>query len=292
LSPDSVAALVRAFALAALFQAVGGAIYLACFGEELGRAVRPVRRLARGAAIAGILLIAAHGCLETARLSGEFAGAWDRELQELYWTSRGGRVHALQMAAMAMIAACVAGGTRLSRSGRVIGSIAATAAFAATGHTSIHPLRAILAPMLIIHVSVGACWFGSLGSLLIMMRLETTSCSTAILQRFSQIAGYTVPLLGVVGAVTAIVLVSRPADFARPYGLLLIAKVLLFIALLVLASFNRWRYLPAMEAGSSTSAGSSTAVSALRRSIGWEIALIMTVLAATSIMTTYFSPES
>jgi putative copper resistance protein D len=286
LTPDSVAALVRALALAALFQAVGGAAYAGYFGERLALAETSVRRLARGAAIAGVLFIAAHGCLETARLSGEFSGAWDHDLQLLYWTSRGGWVHAVQLGAMVMIAACVGSGTRWARFGCLLGCIAASAAFAASGHTSIHPLREILAPLLIIHVFVGACWFGSLGSLLIVMRLETTTRNTSLLQAFSQIAGYAVPMLGVAGVVTAIVLVPRAADFAKPYGLCLISKLVVFVVLLGLAAFNRWRYVPAM------SAGSSTAARGLRRSIAWEIALIMAVFAVTSVMTTFFSPES
>jgi putative copper resistance protein D len=268
LTLDVIAALVRALALAALFQAVGAALFAGYFRDRVGRAARPLRRLAGGAAVAAILLIAAHGCLETARL----------------WTSPTGVAHVVQMGGMAMIAACVTAGTRLARLGAAIGSIAATVAFAASGHTSIHPLRAILAPMLIIHVSVGACWFGSLGALLILMRLETTARTMSILKRFSQVAGYAVPILGLVGLVTALILVPRPADFAKPYGLLLISKMVLFVALLILASYNRWRYVPAMNGGT------STAAAALRRSIGWEIAIIMVVFGATATMTTYFSP--
>ncbi len=286
MTPDGVAAFVRACAFAALFQAVGGASYLGYFGDQLGRAARPVLRLVRGAAIAAIFLIAAHGCLETARLNGDFSGAWDHDLQQLFWTSRGGLAHAVQLGAMVVIAVCVGSGTRAARLGCVLGSVAAMAAFAASGHTSMHPLRAILAPMLVIHVAVGAFWFGSLGSLLILLRVEPAIRSTSILQKFSQFAGYAVPTLAVVGVVTAIVLVPRLADFARPYGLCLLVKMGLFVALLILAAFNRFRYLPAMNAGS------STAATALRRSIVWEIVLIMTVFAATSVMTTYFSPET
>jgi putative copper resistance protein D len=284
LTLDVIAALVRALALAALFQAVGAALFAGYFRDRVGRAARPLRRLAGGAAVAAILLIAAHGCLETARLSGEFAGACDYGLGKIFWTSPTGVAHVVQMGGMAMIAACVTAGTRLARLGAAIGSIAATVAFAASGHTSIHPLRAILAPMLIIHVSVGACWFGSLGALLILMRLETTARTMSILKRFSQVAGYAVPILGLVGLVTALILVPRPADFAKPYGLLLISKMVLFVALLILASYNRWRYVPAMNGGT------STAAAALRRSIGWEIAIIMVVFGATATMTTYFSP--
>ena len=94
------------------------------------------------------------------------------------------------------------------------------------------------------------------------------------------------PLLGVAGVAIAVALIPRFSDLARPYGLLLIAKLTLFISLLVLASYNRWKHVPAMIAGS------PTAAAALRRSIGWEIALIGVVFAATSLMTTYFSPEA
>lgn len=285
MTADSVAALVRALALTALFQAAGGAAFIGYFGERLGIAAIPVRNLVLGAAIAAMLLIAAHGCAETARLGGEFAGAWDHDLQQVFWTSRGGLVHAVQIGALALIAVCVRGRTRAERVLGVTGAIAATAAFAGSGHTSIHPLRAALAPLLIIHVTVGACWFGSLGPLLLLTRRETTSRTTSVLNRFSRFAGYSVPFLGVAGVAIAAVLIPRLNTLVQPYGLMLTTKLILFLLLLMLASYNRWTHVPAMIAGS------PTAANALRRAIGCELALICAVFAATAIMTTYFSPN-
>ena len=232
------------------------------------------------------MLTAAHGVIETSRLSGEFSGAWDHDLERLFWTSRGGLIHGVQMGAMVMIVVCALGRTRLQRFLGTIGAIAAAAAFIGSGHTSIHPLRALLAPMLLIHVMVGACWFGSLAPLLIMIRGETTLRTRDVLMRFSTLAGYAVPMLGIAGLTMAVVLVAGLADLTRPYGLLLISKLVLFLGLLILASYNRWRFVPAMAAGS------PQAAAALRRSIGWEIAIIAVVLAATSVMTTYFSPRA
>lgn len=285
MTPDAVAALVRAFALAALFQAAGGALFAGYFGEQMGPAAPVVRNLVCSAAIAGILLIGAHGCIETARLGGDFAAAWDRDLRQVFWTSRGGLVHAVQMAALALIVVCVRSRAPLQRVLGMTGAFAATAAFAGSGHTSIHPLRAVLAPLLIVHVTVGACWFGSLGPLMLMTRRESTPRAAGIFNRFSRIAGYSVPALGVAGVAIAGVLIPGVGDLVRPYGLMVSTKALLFVSLLVLASYNRWRHVPAMMSGS------PTAAAALRRSIGWEIALIAAVFAVTAILTTYFSPQ-
>jgi putative copper resistance protein D len=285
LTIDDLAALIRALALAALFQAAGGALFMGYFGERLGLAAQPIGRLVRAAAIAGFLLIAAHGCIETARLGGTYADAWEPDLLTLFLTTRGGMVHAVQMGAMAIVAVCAAGRSRVQRLLTALGSFSAAAAFAGSGHTSIHALRTVLAPMLIFHVTVGACWFGSLAPLLLVMRDETAQ-SAVVFNGFSRIAGLAVPLLGIAGLTTAVILVSLIPDWVRPYGLLLIAKTILFLALLILASYNRWKYVPAMIAGS------RTAAIALRRSIGWEMALIIAVLAATSVLTTFFSPQS
>ncbi len=284
MTPDGVAALLRALALASLFQAAGGALFIGYCGERLGLAARPARSLVVGAAIAAILFLAAHACVETARLSGDFAGAWDLNLQTVFWTSRGGIVHAVQIGALASIAVCVQGRSRVRRALSLAGAIMAIVALAGSGHTSIHPLRAALAPLLVIHVTLGACWFGSLGPLLLLLRRETPPRTTRELLRFSAIAGFAVPLLGVVGVAMAVVLVHRLQDLVQPYGLMLTTKAVLFALLLIVAAYNRWRHVPALMAGS------PTAATALRRSIGWEIALIAAVFAVTAVMTTYFSP--
>ena len=285
MTPDDLAALVRALALAALFQAAGGALFIGYFGERLRLAAAPIERLVRAAAIAGFILIAAHGCIETARLGGTFADAWDHDLQALFWTSPGGVVHLVQLGTMAIVAVCASVHSRSLRLLGTVASITATAAFAGSGHTSIHPLRGVLAPLLIIHVTVGACWFGSLAPLLIVMR-KARGTSAAVFNPFSRIAGCAVPLLGVVGIATAILLVSTLANWVRPYGLLLLVKCALFLSLLILAAYNRWKHVPAMLVGS------RSAAIALRRSIIVEIVLIIAVLLTTSTLTTFYSPNS
>src|SRR5437868_15058571 len=80
---DWVSALVRSLSFIALFQAAGGAIFIAVFGRELATTDAPVRRLGFLSAIAAAGLVSAHYGLEAARMAGEFSGAFDPSLQLL-----------------------------------------------------------------------------------------------------------------------------------------------------------------------------------------------------------------
>src|SRR5258706_536957 len=100
---------------------------------------------------------------------------------------------------------------------------------------------------------------------------------------FSAIAGWLVPLILVVGLGMAWILAGSLAVLRQPYGQLLIAKIVGFALLMLLAAANRWRLVPALAAGSP--------VSALRRSILMEIALLVAVLSTTAVLTTYYSPH-
>ena len=62
------------------------------------------------------------------------------------------------------------------------------------------------------------------------------------------------------------------------YGQLLVAKVLIFLAMVVLASFNRYLLTPALEVAIERGEHAA-AVGALRRSLGMETACAVIVLA-------------
>ena len=81
-----------------------------------------------------------------------------------------------------------------------------------------------------------------------------------------------------------ILLVDRWAVFAEPYGAILIGKIFAFALLMVLAGLNKWRFGPAL-------ATSSQVVASFQRALALEYVLICAVLAATAVMTTFFSSE-
>jgi len=280
---DIVSVTLRALGFAALFQAAGLAFFLTLFGWELSRPRPGLRRLGAVAAIAGVLLILAHLALDAARMAGDFSGLWDGELQRLAWISGSGTAALVQAAGLLGIALSLRrpGGVGARRA--ALCALIALGGFLLTGHTSTHPLRPLLAALLALHLLVIAFWFGSLAPLLLVIGTEARPLAARILARYSAIAGWLVPLILVAGLSLAWILAGSLAVLRQPYGQLLIAKIAGFGLLMLLAAANRWRLVPALAAGSP--------VTALRRSIGMEIALLVAVLSTTAVLTTYYSPH-
>jgi copper resistance protein D len=67
---------------------------------------------------------------------------------------------------------------------------------------------------------------------------------------------------------------------------LLLVKIGGFALLMGLASLNKWRLGPAIARGE------LPALTAFRRSVATEYTLIAGVLTATTVMTTFFSPDA
>jgi putative copper export protein len=274
---------IRALGFVALFQAVGLAFFLAIFGEALTRLRPELQRIGLIASCAGALLILMHLALDAPRMAGDFSGLWDGELQRLAWTSRSGLSALVQGAGLLGIAVSlakpIAGGARSAAGCGLI----AIGGFLLTGHTSAHPLRAVLAPLLALHLLVVAFWFGSLLPLMRVIRVESQAIAVEILERYSVIAGWLVPVILLAGLAMAWILAGSLGVLRQPYGQLLIVKFLGFMLLMLLAAANRWRWTPALAAG--------RPATALRRSIAMEIALLVAVLSTTAVLTSYFSPR-
>ena len=283
MTPDLLAVVVRALGFTALFQAAGVGFFLVAFGDRLPGAGCQIRRLGMASAAAGAALVVTHLCLEAARLSGDFAGLWDQDLQRLAWTDRSGLSQMVQGLGLLMVLAALWKQGENQARWASLGGIIAIGGFLITGHTSTHPLRAALGPLLAVHLLVIAFWFGSLVPLALVIRLESGSAAAALLKRFSDLAGWLVPLILIAGLTMAWLLTGSLAVLRRPYGELLLLKLAGFGVLMGLAGFNRWRLTPSFaQAGPGSS---------LRRSMAAEYLLIIAVLAVTAVLTAFYSPE-
>ena len=154
-------------------------------------------------------------------------------------------------------------------------------AFAFSGHAAaIGPLEGLVA---VAHVSVAAWWLGSLYFLRrACARPERLVMAVA---RFSSMAFILTGVLVAVGLVLVMILVDFSKDpWLSPYGWILATKLCVVAVLLALAGYNRRRLTPRVLAGD------STAVGALHRTIGIELALIAAILTITAILTTYTAP--
>jgi putative copper resistance protein D len=273
MTPDLLSVIVRALGLVALYQAVGTTLFLLAFGGRLARSAAPIRRLARYAAAVGIVLVLSHLALEPARFAGEFGGIADPELRQLAWRSASGASQLLQVLGL-----CAVLVSPTSAAGLV-----AVAGFLLTGHTSGHPLRAILAPLLALHLLIGSFWFGSLSALLLVCGIEPKPLAVDLLRRFSRVAGALVPLILIAGLAIGWILAGNLGVLHRTYGELLLLKLALFALLMLLAARNRWALVPAAATGGP--------LTPLRRTIVGEYGLVVLILATTAVLTAYFSPR-
>jgi putative copper export protein len=282
---DLLAFALRAFAFVGLFLAAGTAFFLSMFRDIPARASAPPRRLGMIAAAAAAVCFVAQQSLEAARFAGELSGITQRDLLLLAWSSASGLGQAVRVAGLVLI---VVGLARKAVGGLAVASIGAALAllsFLLSGHTSIHPLRPVLAPLLAIHVIIVAFWFGSLLPLWLISRQEPSDRAASVLRKFSLIAGASVPLIFVAGLAMFLILAGDLSVLQRAYGQLVVAKIAAFVLLMLLASCNRWRLVPAMASGG------RSAAARLRRSILAEIVLIATVLTITAGLTLFLSPE-
>ena len=285
MSSDLVSVTLRAAGFVALFQAAGIAFFMAIFGDRLIHAGAGIRRLGLAAASGGILLLLTHQAFDAARMADDFAGLFDFDLQRLALFSTGGAAHLMQALGLALVALGLWRPKRFGSFITIAGAAFATVAFALTGHTSVHAMRWLLVPLLVIHLAIVAFWFGALAPLFMISKREVLNDASWIVNRFSAVATWLVPCIVLAGLAIALILAPDLSVLRRPYGQLLAVKLLGFILLMILAAFNKWRLTPMFAAGRVASG------SALRRSIAIEYALIVIVLSVTAALTAFFSPE-
>ena len=285
MSLDLLSVALRALAFVALFQAAGVAIFLALLDHPLRATESTLRRLGTLAALIASMLLACQYVLEAARMSGEFSGALDPALQRIVMRSATSVTLAWRLLGLLLIAFGLrragAAGTTVS----VAGGVIVLAAFTLVGHTSNAPLRWVLSPVLLAHLAVVAFWFGALVPLYLVSLRETAQTSGRIVAEFSARAIWLVPGLLLAGVVLACLLLPDLAALRRPYGELLIGKILAFGALMMLAAANKWRFGPAL------SRGDAAAGRRFRYTVAAECGLIAAVLCLTAVLTTFYSPE-
>jgi putative copper export protein len=283
---DVLSVSLRALSFILLFQAAGTAIFVALFGHRLASSRGAVLRLGQGAAIAAMLLAAAHYAVEAARMAGEMSGMWDPTLQGMMWHSPNRAALICRLAGLLLIAVALRGGGPRSTLAAAGGAVLATGAFTLTGHTSVNAHRGALTALLMLHLLVVAFWFGALWPLYLASVRETPARASDIIERFTAVATWLVPVILLAGIVMAVLLLPNISALSEPYGQLLIAKAVGFAVLMGLAAANKWRLGPALVHGPVQSG------QWFRRSVAAEYVLIAAVLTITAVMTSFFSPEA
>ena len=280
MSPDALSILLRAASFVALLQAAGIPLFMALFSGHLTAAAGEIRSVGVRSAAVAVPLLAAQFALEAARMAGEYAGVLDWSMQRMVLGSAVAAAFAVRVLGAVLIATGLSGRSRPAQAIAYAGVLLVAVSFALSGHTAVHPMRWLLAPALVIHLLVAAFWLGAIAALY-LVTLRETAGAARVIEAFSKVALWIVPLLAVAGVVMVLLLLPGLGAFAQPYGRLLLIKMTGFVLLMGLAAANRWRLGPAVATG---------ATRGFKRSLVVEYLLIAAVLGATATMTTLYSP--
>ncbi len=170
---------------------------------------------------------------------------------------------------------------------------------ALAGHASIESPRGVFFPADALHVLGASVWVGGIVCLLVAVpaatrRLEgaeRTGLLLGTLSRFSPLALASVVAIGITGVTQAYIDVrTLDALVTSTYGLLVLAKSVLFLGLVALGWVNRERLLPALRrlAAAATTPGGAGVLA--RRSLRTELVLMTCVFGVTAALVSYAPP--
>jgi len=142
-----------------------------------------------------------------------------------------------------------------------------------------------------VHLLAAGLWLGGLVPLAWLFARARSASGAAwvpvvcdVVPRFSQMGYAAVAFLAATGAINTLLLVgSTGALVGTPYGRLLGVKILLFLAMVAVALFNRFRLLPRLR----REAQPAASISALARSVLCEQGLGLAILAVVSVLGTW-----
>jgi len=256
--------------------------------------------------IAGLLLaVAALGGLlaQTAMM----AGGWDAGLDPpalgyVVQSTSLGTAHVVR-AGLALLGVSALLMGRGRRSGQAVAAIAfagAVASLAWSGHgaASEGPIGLVHLAADIVHALAAAVWLGALtGFCLMLIRpaMRDVAAAARSLAGFANIGTVAVAVLVITGLINASFLVDADGLDRVPgsiWGLLLIAKLALFLVMVGLAAHNRLTLTPALSHAIEAEAETGVAVRRLRTSIGLETLSGMALLGVVAAMGVQMPPAS
>lgn len=164
------------------------------------------------------------------------------------------------------------------------GMALALGSLAVVGHTRVYGPGGLVLAADLLHLATAALWFGGLLGLCLLFvpdRHHRVSEVASAVGRFSAAALWLVAGLGA----SAVLLWWRIADsveglWTTGYGRLVLVKLVLVLAVVGVAAWNRYRFVPSVLSGARREA----TLAALRRTVGFEAAGLAVVVAVTGVL--------
>lgn len=260
----------------------------------------------RMAVMAGLLLsMGAVGGLvaQTAMMAGSWTAGLDAAaIGYVIQSTSLGMAHVARagLALLGVILLLAGRGRRQMTVMAVLAFAGATASFAWSGHGASSGGAAGLIHLVadIIHALAAAMWLGALvGFCILLARRDPgdVDASARSLAGFGTVGTAAVLALTLSGLVNAAFLVGVEGSDrlgSSTWGLLLFAKLLLFAAMVWLASHNRYTLTPALERAINAGVETGEAVRSLRVSVGVELATGIALLGLVAAMGVQMPPAS
>jgi copper transport protein len=258
--------------LAVLLRGVGVGVLAALCGILLfgigAVGERPIHRITLVLAWAAPLLLAAHAVAWAIYARG----TGDEPLGRLLLGTLPGRVEVVR----AVCALLALWGLALARRPGLALAFAAAAVVASglTGHAAaLHPGWTV--PAKAIHVAAVAVWTGGLAALFVTVRREVDLRALAL--RVSSLSLAAVIVLIASGVLQTLLFAPGLALLARSaYGAVILAKLVGLAVLAAIGARNRYRLVPRLPA--------EEARAALRRSVGWELGVMVLVMLVAGLL--------
>lgn len=276
-----LAIMAKAADYAAALLAMGGPLFMLAFRAAPVDVLRLARKIAFAAVLVGIAVLALRFGIRAARISGMgLAGATDAMMLGLVWDSPLGTAAIWRgVGAFLVLAIFIEGIVGIGIA--LVGALLIAVSYTFIGHSLADP-RWILASLLTVHLLAAAFWIAALVPL---YRVAEHKDASILLHRFGKIASATVTVLVLVGVTFAWLMVgSITSLFTTAYGWVLLTKLAFVTGLMGLAAHNKWRLVPALEKGETSSA------TRLKRSILIEIVAVALILIATAGLTSVTTP--
>ena len=278
-----LAILAKAIDYSAALLAMGGVLFSLIFAKRADASVLQLAwKLAVGAALFGLVVLAVRFGIRAARISGMgFEGATDPMMLGFVWESPLGTAAIWRGIGELAILAILA--SRIGQWIALVGTVAVAISFAQVGHALGEP-RAALAVLLVLHLLAAAFWVGALVPL---RQAALVPGSADLLHHFGNLAAFGVAVLIIAGTTLAWLLSgSVTALFGTAYGSALLVKVAIVAVLLGFAALNKVRLVPALRAEK------PGAAHALRRAILMEMLAVVMILLATATITSVTTPPA
>ncbi|WP_061294171.1 copper resistance protein CopC [Herbidospora cretacea] len=164
------------------------------------------------------------------------------------------------------------------------GMALALGSLAVVGHTRVYGPGWLVLAADLLHVATAALWFGGLLGLCMLFLPDPDHRVSEVASAVSRFSGAALWLVAGLGA-SAVLLWWRIADsvdglWTTTYGRLVLIKLVLVLAVIGVAAWNRYRLVPSVLSGASR----RTTLDALRRTVGIEAAGLAVVVAVTGVL--------